>query len=72
MAQGKLAKEAGTTAWFCATLFKWFSLMTVRHPKLELSHKNAAIYQETLKFLVDFIDIVRTTLTTNGSLFKNQ
>ena len=65
MAKGKLAKEAGTIAWFCATLFKWFSLITARHPKLRLSQKNAAIYQETFKFLMDFIDIVCNLIINN-------
>ena len=39
--------------------------MTERHPKLGLSDKNAAIYQETLKFLMNFIDTVRNLNINN-------
>lgn len=40
IAKGVTDKKYETTAWFVNQLFKWFSTMTRRYSKIELSEKN--------------------------------
>lgn len=44
-----------TTAWFLDQVEKWFYIMTSRHPSCALSKFNIEVYNDTIKFLEDFI-----------------
>lgn len=46
-----------TTAWFLDQIEKWFYLMTSRHPTSALSQLNKEIYNDTIIFLQEFINI---------------
>lgn len=46
-----------TTAWFIAVVNKWFKLMTSRHPVMALSKFNLKVYNETIAFLKEVIDL---------------
>nr|CAI5855991.1 unnamed protein product [Callosobruchus analis] len=46
-----------TTAWFLDQIEKWFSLMTSRHPTCALIKFNIDIYNETIIFLNDFLEL---------------
>lgn len=46
-----------TTAWFVKIVSNWFSLMTSRHCKLALGKKSENVYNESINFLNEIIDI---------------
>jgi hypothetical protein len=48
-----------TTAWFIGIVDKWFTLMTSRNPGMALSMKNNKVYNETITFLNEVIEIFR-------------
>lgn len=54
---GKISKDALTTAWFISTVFRWFRLMTSRTSKLAFSHSVQAAYGEAVKFLTEIVDL---------------
>lgn len=49
-----------TTAWLLRQVFRWFELMTSRHPKLALSLANLEVYNEAILFLRNMIKLVQT------------
>jgi hypothetical protein len=48
-----------TTAWFLDQVEKWFYLMTSRHPSCAISKMNPEIYDDSIEFLKNFMDIFR-------------
>lgn len=48
-----------TTAWFLDQVEKWFYLMTSRHPSCAISKMNPEIYNDSIEFLKNFMDIFR-------------
>lgn len=48
---GKLTAEAESTAWFFELLWKWYSLMSSRHPVLALSKIDVGKYEEAIATL---------------------
>ncbi|KAJ8910911.1 hypothetical protein NQ315_014245 [Exocentrus adspersus] len=63
---GKIRESHETTAWFLRILFKWFSIMSSTHASVALSHHNSNIYEETVAFLKEFIDIIQKIHVTSG------
>uniref|UniRef100_A0A1E1X2M4 Putative tick transposon n=1 Tax=Amblyomma aureolatum TaxID=187763 RepID=A0A1E1X2M4_9ACAR len=49
--KGKLPAEAEATAWFFELLWRWYSLMSSRHPVLALSKIDVAKYEEAIATL---------------------
>lgn len=47
-----------TTAWFIDILTKWFDIMTAKSPATALSKLNEETFNENLRFLNEFIDII--------------
>lgn len=55
---GKLSPEAETTAWFFGVIFKWFTIMTARHPSVALSLKNESKYEEAIAHLKLTMEVI--------------
>lgn len=49
-----------TTVWFVDQIEKWFYLMTSRSPANALSKFNLEIYNETVGFLNNFMEIIES------------
>lgn len=47
-----------TTAWFIETIEHWFSLMTSRSIVMALSKLKLNVYEKSIIFLNDFINIM--------------
>ncbi|KYN23159.1 hypothetical protein ALC57_04421 [Trachymyrmex cornetzi] len=62
-------KKHTTTAWFISLMHKWFKLMTSRYEKLALSYYNMSIYNESITFLQEFIEII-TGITVDDNNWK--
>jgi len=69
IAKDSISDKHRTTAWFLTIMHKWFKLMTSRYQKLALSHYNANVYNETITFLKDFMDIV-SGITVDDNKWK--
>lgn len=54
--------ELSATAWFCQTSFRWFKLLTSRSTGLALSFTNMAEYDESRKFLKEFMWIAQNLI----------
>lgn len=55
----KLPLEAETTAWFFEVVFRWYTLMTSRHPTVALSFVDHSKYEEAISDLNLATDVVR-------------
>lgn len=62
--------EYTTTAWFIDLVDKWFSLMTSRHPVLAISKLQPDIYEKTIQFLKNFINIITNLEVGHKRIWK--
>lgn len=59
-----------TTAWFVNLIDRWFTFMSSRHPSVALSKLVKKNYDETIKFLKDFIDIFKGLYVGESRMWK--
>ncbi|KAG0415083.1 hypothetical protein HPB47_007747 [Ixodes persulcatus] len=61
--QGKLAKEASTTAWFLQLVHQWFTLMKAPTPKMTLSREAETFLQDVIEVFtrIEIFDAGKST-----------
>jgi hypothetical protein len=59
-----------TTAWFLDQVERWFYIMTSRHPSCALSKMNEVVYNDTITFLKDFMELFRNMAIGYKKLWK--
>ncbi|XP_025161594.1 uncharacterized protein LOC105180859 isoform X2 [Harpegnathos saltator] len=62
--------ELYTTAWFVKQMSRWFSLMTSRSCCLALGLKNIDIYNDSISFLREVIELFTNIKIGNKGVFK--
>lgn len=67
IANGKIDSKHKTTAWFLTTIHKWFQLLTGRYYKVALSHFDEDVFNDTINFLQEFMNIVQRIKVGNGT-----
>nr|XP_054922707.1 uncharacterized protein LOC126523702 [Dermacentor andersoni] len=55
--KGLLSKNALSTAWFVATVFRWFRLLTSRTSKLAFSNADGGAYEDGVSFLNETVKL---------------
>jgi len=68
-------EEYYTTAWFADFIFRWFKLITARHPAFGLGKKNMECYENARAHLKETIiqcfSLVNVGKKINGNRFRH-
>jgi hypothetical protein len=65
-----LGEELNKPAWFLDQVERWFYIMTSRHPSCALSKMNEVVYNDTITFLKDFMELFRNMAIGYKKLWK--
>lgn len=55
--KGLISKNALSTAWFVAVIFRWFRLLTSRTTKLAFSSRVEGAYEDSVSFLNETVEL---------------